>query len=73
MSLYSCEPGLGAIRNPVQLLCGSKDASLAGTKALQTAIPGSKLIEIPGAGHISNVENPSFFTHTLVEFLTAEL
>ena len=73
LSNFDLRPGLGAIRNPVQLLCGSKDASLAGTKALQTAIPGSKLIEIPGAGHISNVENPSFFTHTLVEFLTAEL
>jgi pimeloyl-ACP methyl ester carboxylesterase len=51
-------------------MCGSKDASLAGTKALNVAIAGSKLVEIPSAGHISNLENPDLFTRTLKDFLT---
>jgi pimeloyl-ACP methyl ester carboxylesterase len=51
-------------------MCGSKDASLAGTKALNAAIAGSALIEIPGAGHISNMENPGLFTSVLKEFLS---
>jgi 3-oxoadipate enol-lactonase len=69
LSNFDLRPQLGGIKNPVRLLCGSKDASLAGTKALNAAIPGSLLIEIPGAGHISNLENPGLFTNTLKDFL----
>ena len=29
-----------------------------------------RLAEIPGAGHISNLENPDLFTRTLKDFLT---
>jgi len=73
LSNFDLQPGLGAIKNPILFLCGSKDASLAGTKALQAGVPGSKLIEIPNAGHISNMENPGVFTHALEDFLTGSL
>jgi 3-oxoadipate enol-lactonase len=71
LSDFDLRPGLAGIRNPVRFLCGSKDASLAGTKALNAGVPGSALIEIPEAGHISNIENPAAFTRALREFLLA--
>jgi 3-oxoadipate enol-lactonase len=70
LSNFDLRPGLGTIKNEILFMCGSKDASLAGTKALNAAIAGSNLVEIPGAGHISNLENPDLFTRTLKDFLT---
>jgi 3-oxoadipate enol-lactonase len=69
LSNFDLRPGLGAIRNPVHFLCGTKDPILPGTKALNAGIAGSKFTEIPGAGHISNIENPGLFTRTVKEFL----
>jgi 3-oxoadipate enol-lactonase len=69
LSNFDLKPGLGAIRNPVRFLCGTKDPILPGTKALNAGIAGSKFTEIPGAGHISNIENPGLFTGTVKEFL----
>jgi 3-oxoadipate enol-lactonase len=71
LSNFDLRPGLAGIRNPVQFICGGKDASLPGTKALHSAVAGSEFIEITGAGHISNMENPTTFTHALQAFLTA--
>jgi 3-oxoadipate enol-lactonase len=70
LSNFDLRPGLAGIKNPIRFMCGSKDASLAGTKALNAAIAGSALIEIPGAGHISNMENPGLFTSVIKEFLS---
>jgi pimeloyl-ACP methyl ester carboxylesterase len=53
----------------VQFICGGSDAALAGTKALHAAVPGSEFVEISGAGHISNLENPTTFSHALQAFL----
>ena len=69
LSDFDLRPGLASIACPTRFLCGSKDASLAGTKALNAGVPGSSLIEIPGAGHISNMENPAAFTRALGDFL----
>jgi 3-oxoadipate enol-lactonase len=69
LSDFDLRPGLAGIKSQTLFLCGSKDASLAGTKALNAGIPGSKFIEIPHAGHISNMENPAAFTAALREFL----
>jgi 3-oxoadipate enol-lactonase len=71
LSNFDLRPGLPSIRHRTLFLCGSKDASLAGTKALHAAVDGSALIEIPGAGHISNTENPGLFTRSVREFLLA--
>ena len=71
LSDFDLKPGLANIKNPMQFLCGAKDASLGGTKALNASVPGSALIEIEGAGHISNMENPSAFTRAVREFLRA--
>lgn len=69
LSDFDLRPGLASIACPTRFLCGSKDASLAGTKALNAGVPGSSLSEIPGAGHISNMENPAAFTRALGDFL----
>jgi 3-oxoadipate enol-lactonase len=69
LSNFDLRPGLGGIRKPVQFICGGKDASLAGTRALHAAVSGAAFVEIPGAGHISNMENPTTFTHALQGFL----
>ena len=68
---FDLRPKLGQIKAPTLFLCGSKDAALPGTKALHAGVSGSAMTEIPGAGHISNIENPPAFTRALVEFLTA--
>ena len=71
LSNFDLRPGLSGIKHRTLFLCGSKDASLGGTKALNAGVTGSALIEIPGAGHISNTENPALFTRTVREFLLA--
>ncbi len=70
LSNFDLRPGLPTIKNEMLFMCGSKDASLAGTKALHAGVAGSKLVEIPDTGHISNMENPGLFGRTLKEFLT---
>jgi 3-oxoadipate enol-lactonase len=69
LSDFDLRPGLAAIATPALFLCGGKDASLGGTKALHAGVAGSAFTEVPGAGHISNLEQPQFFTEKLVDFL----
>ena len=71
LSDFDLRPGLAQIKCKTQFMCGAKDASLAGTKALNAGAPGSTLVEIPNAGHISNMENPGAFTRALKDFLLA--
>ena len=71
LSNFDLRPGLSGVKHRTLFLCGSKDASLGGTKALNAGVAGSTLIEIPGAGHISNTENPALFTRSVREFLLA--
>jgi 3-oxoadipate enol-lactonase len=71
LSNFDLRPTLSGIRHPTLFLCGAKDASLGGTKALHAGVAGSKLIEIPDAGHISNIENPAVFTRAILDFLRA--
>lgn len=56
---------------PVLLLVGAQDSLSppAEMRTLQQAIPGSQLVEIPGAGHLANVENPAAFNAALGAFL----
>ena len=70
LSDFDLRPGLSRIAAPTQFLCGEKDAALPGVKALHAGVAGSTMIEIPGAGHIANVENPEAFTRALRAFLS---
>ena len=40
-------------------------------RGLVNAIPGAKLVVIPNAGHLSNLEQPEAFNTAIREFLSA--
>jgi 3-oxoadipate enol-lactonase len=69
LSDYDLRPGLGGIKNPVMLMCGTKDATYPGIQAINAAVPGSRRVDLEGAGHISNVEQPEKFTNAIRDFL----
>lgn len=69
LSDFDLRAGLSRINCPTLFICGTKDASFAGTKALHAGIHGAKIVEVEGAGHISNVEQPAFFTRAVKDFL----
>jgi 3-oxoadipate enol-lactonase len=67
---YDLRPGLPRIKAPTLLIVGSKLATVPGIKAINAAIPGSKVVELEGAGHLSNLEQPDAFTSALQQFLS---
>jgi len=54
---------LGEIQAPTLLICGSEDhgAPPENTRQMHAMIKGSGFLEIPQAGHISNIEQPEMF------------
>jgi pimeloyl-ACP methyl ester carboxylesterase len=64
-------PLLGTIRCPALILCGEEDTLTppAASEAMHQAIPGSRLVILPGAGHLSNLEAPDEFSGVLAEAL----
>jgi 3-oxoadipate enol-lactonase len=64
-------PTLREIRVPTLVVCGEEDALTppADAEALQRGIAGSRLVLIPRAGHLANVEDPDAFNRALLGFL----
>jgi pimeloyl-ACP methyl ester carboxylesterase len=62
---------LGKITVPTLVMVGDEDVATVPAKAerIHAAIPGSRLVTIPGAGHTSSVEQPAFVNAVLEEFL----
>ena len=62
---------LPSIDVPTLIITSDGDALIPQTEgaALAQAIPRSKLVVIPGAAHLSNVENPNAFNNAVREFL----
>ncbi|MFP4624143.1 MAG: alpha/beta fold hydrolase [Gemmatimonadota bacterium] len=62
---------LGGITVPTLVIAGEHDAltNPDGARAMADAIPDATFVEIPTAGHISNLENPAAFNGALAEFL----
>ncbi len=62
---------LGAITCPVQIIVGEQDVGtpVAMSQAIHDAIPGSELVVIPSASHLSNLEQPAAFNKALSGFL----
>ncbi|MEZ5316063.1 MAG: alpha/beta fold hydrolase [Vicinamibacterales bacterium] len=54
---------LPSIAVPTTIVCGEEDTltPMAESEAMQRAIPGARLVRIPGAGHLSNLEAPRAF------------
>jgi len=64
--------GLADVGVPVLIINGSNDLPYARTDdALAAAVPGSQLVEIPGADHLSVVADPRF-KHEILRFLQAK-
>ena len=66
---FDFRPGLAAIGRPAMVIVGTKDAMLAGAKQVHAAIPGAALVELDGAGHLSNLDQPEAFNRALEDFL----
>jgi 3-oxoadipate enol-lactonase len=60
------------VSRPVLFMVGEKDGvTPAAMRKLSEAVRGSRYVELPGAGHISNMDQPQAFTRAIQEFLTA--
>ncbi len=62
---------IGQIRVPTLLLVGADDLGAPPeiVRAMHRTMPGSRYVEIPEAGHISNVEQPGLFAEAVRGFL----
>lgn len=62
---------LPRITVPTLIICGEQDgvAPPRESELLHQAIPGSRLVLIPNAGHVSNQEQPELFNRAIREFL----
>jgi len=62
----------GTVKRPVLFLAGEKDGvTPAAMRKLNAALPGSKYVELAGAGHISNLDQPAGFNRAVADFLQA--
>ena len=64
-------PTLREVRVPALVVCGAEDTltPLSESEAMARGIVGSRLEVIPGAGHLSSLENPERFNDALGRFL----
>ncbi len=64
-------PTLATISCPVLVLVGDEDGLTppADADKLAAAVKGAKLVKVPAAGHLSNIENAEAFNAALVPFL----
>lgn len=64
---------LSEIDIPALVLWGERDAKTPRelSEHIAAGIPGAAIDLVPGAGHLSNVDNPGEFTRLVREFLTA--
>ena len=60
---------IASVKRPVLFLCGEKDAPAPAMKKLNEKLAGSRYVELPGAGHISNMDAPAAFTKAMRDFL----
>ena len=64
---------IATAKRPVLFIAGSKDGvTPAAMKDMQARLPGSRYVELDGAGHISNLDRPAEFTKAVKEFLGAK-
>jgi len=60
------------VKCPVLFLAGEKDGvTPAAMRKLSAAVAGSRYVELPGAGHISNLDQPAAFNRAVTDFLKA--
>src|SRR5579864_5870754 len=71
MARPDATPLLPAIRVPTLILVGEEDALTPPSAAeeMRARIAGAELVRIPGAGHLSNIDQPEIFNDALARFL----
>jgi 3-oxoadipate enol-lactonase len=71
VTAFTAFPDFAQIAVPTLVLTASEDrvAPPAHARLMAETIPGARLVEIAGAGHISNIEAPEAFNAALGEFL----
>lgn len=64
-------PGLGNVAVPTLVLVGEHDTltPLTMAEGIAARVYGSQVVIVPGAGHMSNLENPGAFTAAVQAFL----
>lgn len=67
-------PLLGQLSCPTLVIVGNEDQLTppSDSEKMSRLIPGARLAVIPGAGHLSNLEQPEVFNRHLAEFLGTE-
>jgi 2-succinyl-6-hydroxy-2,4-cyclohexadiene-1-carboxylate synthase len=61
---------LGQITAPTLVIAGADDPARARAEEVAAAIPGARLVLVPGAGHAPHLERPDRFHALLFDFLT---
>jgi 3-oxoadipate enol-lactonase len=66
---------LGALACPTLVLVGSADqvTPAAEMRQMAAAIAGARFVELPGVGHLSNLEAPGAFNQAVLEHLNASM
>jgi 3-oxoadipate enol-lactonase len=61
---------VATVKCPVLFMVGEKDGTApAAMKDMHARLPGSKYVELAGAGHISNMDRPAEFTKAIQDFV----
>jgi 3-oxoadipate enol-lactonase len=66
-------PLLAQVAVPTLVITGAEDEMIPveESRRMASAVPGAKLVIVPGAGHLANLEQPEAFNDALNAFLTA--
>lgn len=62
---------LEGIEVPTLVMAGQEDGALPACHFIHEKIKGSKLVVIPEAGHLSNLDQPVAFNHAVLEYLAS--
>ncbi len=67
----SAEEQIAILHAPLLIVHGKLDvnAFLEGGRWLQSKVPSAERVEIPGAGHMVNMEQPEAFNRAILDFL----
>ena len=71
LAAHDYASAIASVKHPVLFLVGEKDAPAPAMRKLHEKLPGSRYVELAGAGHISNMDRPAEFNRALQDFLAA--
>jgi 3-oxoadipate enol-lactonase len=68
-------PDLARVNCPALIVVGAEDAVTpeAHARAMEKGIERSRVVVLPGAGHLSNLESPDAFSRALADFLASNM